>query len=453
MELDARRAAAAGSRLVVYVGLVADASANGTENDISIIDIGKGFTYNAAPIYNGRVGQDRPARNASRAPRRTSRDTATRTTAWPNASQSSYVTGSHAVKVGIQDEQVWHNAYKWVNHDINYQFLNGVPNGVVQWTTPYLDEARVKADLGIYIQDQWTIKRLTLNYGLRYSYFNAFIPPHHVDPTAFVPQARDYAPVSCVPCWNDLDPRVGAAYDLFGNGRTALKVSMGRYVGAQVVVLALANNPLSTSVNSATRSWTDMNLATLSPDCDLTNFTRERRMRPAPEQQLRQVQSHRDHATPQCDQRVGQSRLHLGFLDGSQPCAQPPDHGQRRLLPQLGNNLTITNNPALSSSDFSPYSITAPVDPRLPGGGRYTICGCSTSRSPRVVVPARRDTRRPITATTQSVNDYFGGGINARFAGGKRVGVNFEAGRKETDQCFTVFDPAQTTYVSTRENQ
>ena len=33
-----------------------------------------------------------------------------------------------------------------------------------------------------------------------------------------------------VPNWKDVDPRVGVSYDLFGNGKTALKASVGRYV-------------------------------------------------------------------------------------------------------------------------------------------------------------------------------------------------------------------------------
>jgi len=84
---------------------------------------------------------------------------------------------------------------------------------------------------------------------------------------------RDYAEVDCVPCWKDLEPRFGGSYDLFGSGRTALKASLGRFVGRETTVLERANNPVATSVNSANRTWSDAN-GNYIPDCDLSNFNR-----------------------------------------------------------------------------------------------------------------------------------------------------------------------------------
>jgi hypothetical protein len=59
------------------------------------------------------------------------------------------------------------------------------------------------------------------------------------------------------PKFNDLSPRLGFAYDLFGDGKTALKATLSRYVQTSTVGFARLLNPINLSGNSATRSWTD----------------------------------------------------------------------------------------------------------------------------------------------------------------------------------------------------
>ena len=108
--------------------------------------------------------------------------------------------------------------------------------------------------------------------GLRFDYFNGYVPAQHIPatPSGWIP-ARDFAEVKRVPEWFDLNPRIGASYDLFGNSRTAVKASVGRYVGQQNANAAAANNPITTSVTSTTRPWRDLN-GNYVPDCDLGNF-------------------------------------------------------------------------------------------------------------------------------------------------------------------------------------
>ena len=74
-----------------------------------------------------------------------------------------------------------------------------------------------------------------------------------------------------VDAYKDLTPRGGVAYDVFGNGKTAVKVSFGRYLeAAQNGGLFVASRPTSRVSTTATRTWTDAN-GTSSPDCDLLN--------------------------------------------------------------------------------------------------------------------------------------------------------------------------------------
>src|SRR5205814_1214635 len=130
----------------------------------------------------------------------------------------SYVTGSHALKIGIRGLSA-ETLSTATTSPLAYQFLNQMPVALTESVFPRTTVNRIKLDMGIFAQDQWTMRRLTLNLGLRYDYFNGEVPAQHLAATRFLP-ATDFAPVKEVPNWKDLSPRLGVSYDLFSDHKT-----------------------------------------------------------------------------------------------------------------------------------------------------------------------------------------------------------------------------------------
>jgi hypothetical protein len=179
---------------------------------------------------------------------------------------ASYVTGSHSLKAGLQWGFGRYRIDRDINGDIVQLYLNGVPNLVNVYNTPVASHENQNADMGVFVQDSWTRKRLTLNMGVRFEYFNAEIAKQDVPAGRFVPQ-RNFAQVSNLPNWFDIAPRFGVAYDLFGNARTALKGTLNKYMAGQGVGFAQRYNPLQ--LQTDTRTWNDVNRDNIAQDNEI----------------------------------------------------------------------------------------------------------------------------------------------------------------------------------------
>jgi hypothetical protein len=292
---------------------------------------------------------------------------------WNGKFYLSYVTGTHNFKVGIQEMHGSRVIDQWtLGPQASLSVLNGVPRSVTEFTYPYTTLANQPAYDGIFAQDQWTVKRLTMNLGMRLDWNYSNIPAQTYPATPLAPE-RSFPAVNEAPAWWDVSPRVGLAYDLFGKGKTALKFTVGRFV--QAVTTAYADNAsgIVAAANSTARTWTDSNVNG-TPDCDL---------------KLPQANGE---CGAMANPNFGTTKINTfydpKFLTGWQnrPYDWEIQGGvQHELLTGLSLSATwvrhwwggflATDNTLVNPSDYSSYCVAAPVDPRLPGGGGNQICG------------------------------------------------------------------------------
>jgi Carboxypeptidase regulatory-like domain len=171
------------------------------------------------------------------------------------ASSATYVTGSHSFKTGLQWSYGARRNERFANADLTQRYLSGVPDSVLLYNTPNVATNPLKADLGLYVQDSWTFRHMTITPGLRYDYFNTTSPAQSSPAGRWVP-ARQFAAVP-IPTFHDLSPRLGVAYDVFGNGKTALHGGINKYVERMAPDFSIRYNP--NSPDQDTRTWNDAN--------------------------------------------------------------------------------------------------------------------------------------------------------------------------------------------------
>jgi hypothetical protein len=289
-------------------------------------------------------------------------------------SSAAYVTGTHSYKTGFMmrvrgNGPTFNNTS--VNGDMNFNFLNGVPRRVTLFATPIEQRNDIKADLGLFAQDSWTMSRMTFNYGVRYDYLNAAVPEQHLDAGTFVPE-RNFAAVKNAPNWKDVNPRLGVSYDVLGDGRTVLKATVGRYISGGS--LATNVNPVNTSVNSATRSWTDTN-GNFYPDCDWSNPATNRECGPLSNLNFGRVNP----TATQFDKEVlegwGVRPYNWSVSAGVQRQISSGASVDVSYFRRWYGNFNVVDNQLVGPDDYDPFCITAPRnDSRLPNAGEQ-VCG------------------------------------------------------------------------------
>jgi hypothetical protein len=177
---------------------------------------------------------------------------------YPVTGAVSYVTGSHNFKAGFQWTMGPDRTHSDRQADLIQRYNNGVPQSVQVFNTPMYVNAWYNAR-AFYVQDTWTIKRLTLSPGVRVEYLQGTMKEIAVPAGRFVP-ARYFPEEKNLPNFtNDVAPRVSVAYDLFGDGRTAVKASLSKYYD-QGGRSNFANLYAAAASVNEVRNWFDVDL-------------------------------------------------------------------------------------------------------------------------------------------------------------------------------------------------
>jgi len=182
----------------------------------------------------------------------------------PNAALS-YVTGSHALKTGFSWKYGPRRSTTTRNADLLQRYRDGVPDSVQVYTSPDLIATYLNADMGVYVTDAWTLKRLTVTPGIRWNYVNASQEAATKGAGRFSKEITTPR-IDNLPNWKDWTPRLSAAYDLFGTGNTAIKGSMGKYMRTITTSLAQRYSPFATSTDI--RNWNDCAFLPGTSTCD-----------------------------------------------------------------------------------------------------------------------------------------------------------------------------------------
>jgi hypothetical protein len=361
-----------------------------------------------------------------------------------------FVTGAHSMKLGYQGTYFYDERTSFTNsQQLMYRVNDGVPNQLTM-AVPFTQSARAGIT-AFYAQEQWTLGRLTLQGALRFDRARGWFPPQQVGPSRFMPNPVSFPKTDGVDSYKDITPRMGLAYDVFGNGRTAAKFTLGKYLeGASTgnPVAFYNTNPTLRMPNTnppfgpqgVQRTWTDAN-GNFQADCDLQNpLTQDLRG------------SGGDFCGQISNLAFGTDTLTNSFapnvLNGWG--VRSNDWGlsasvQQQLMARASievayhrrwfSGFTLNDNLFTTSANYTQYGITAPSDPRLPNGGGYRVEGLFD------IDPALFGRINNLTALSRDYGEwyqYFNGldvTLNVRTQGGLTFQGGTSTGQNVADAC------------------
>jgi hypothetical protein len=291
---------------------------------------------------------------------------------------------------------------------------------------------------------------------LRFDYGSSSVPEQQEGPSRWFPTPIVFPAQKLVTGYRDFSLRGGLAWDVFGTGKTSLKVSGGKYIETvQWDGIYIDANPMRAQIGggsppTVTRSWTDRN-GDYIPQCDFLNSQDNGECGTMSNVNFGKVQTPSNTYDPDIMGGWGIRPRHYQVNISVQQEVVPRvsaevgySHrwfpGLYRPIGETADSYTTTDNRAVTPADYDFFSITAPSDPRLPGGGNYVISDLTNISNAAF---GKTDNFITLSRNYGDSTNYWQGvdvNISARTTIGLVLQGGTSTGRRVVDACDLIVD-------------
>ena len=358
----------------------------------------------------------------------------------------SYITGSHNFKVGVNNAYGHYENTNYADPSTPYYygFANGIPNAINYRLLPRKVAVNVNRDLGLFAQDKWTTGRWTLSGGVRYDTYKNSFPPQSIVGTYFGRSLNISYDTIDNATWHDITPKLGATYDVFGNGKTAFKITLNKYLEGLGTTGAISDgpNPINRLQATTNRTWNDRGGlgidADFVPQCDLNNFAANGECGALVNAAIFGTVTPGTTFDPEMLEGWGKRGFNWEFTTSIQQEIIPRLSAELQYARRWYGNFRTQDDLNVAAADYQQFTFPVPSDSRLPDGGGYTRTGFDLTPAAAARAQSNFVTLAKNYGTQTEHFDGLNFSVNARLQSGLTIQGGFGTGKVVTDDCEIV---------------